>query len=68
MFLFTEEEKNFVEKSQLFYFLLGSMTDKQIIVFRKCLTYICDLSLEERELLFTRIDTVLDETGRKIIT
>jgi len=66
--LFTGEEKEFIETSQLFYKLLDSMTDAQILVFRECLTYICDLSPEERELLITRINTVLEEMGRNKVS
>ena len=54
--MFTEEERNFIEKDPEFCRLLQTMRKEELTVFRELVTYICDLSHEERKMFFVRID------------
>ena len=65
--MFTGEEMDFIMKDQRFYQFLKTMTKPELSAFREILSYICDLSREERELLFARIDEVLSEMGEPAV-
>lgn len=62
--MFTREEKDFIDSSPEFVSLLRNMTDKEISVFTEIITYICDLSQEEREAFCRKVDAELKKMGR----
>lgn len=65
--LFTGEEMDFIMKDQGFYQFLKTMTRPELSAFREIVTYICDLSSEEREMFFARIDEALAEMGEPAV-
>lgn len=62
--MFTREEKDFIDSSPEFVGLLKSMNDKELSAFAEIVTYICDLSQEEKTAFLARIDSELKKMGR----
>lgn len=62
--MFTGEELYFIKHSPEFVSLLSSFTDDQLYAFRELITYICDLTPEERTMFYERVDAELLKMGR----
>ena len=62
--MFTKEEKDFIDSSPEFIRLLRSMNDKELSAFAEIVTYICELTPDEKTAFFARIDSELKKMGR----
>ena len=62
--MFTREEKDFIDSSPEFVSLLRNMTDNEISAFTEIITYICDLSQEEKEAFCRKVDSELKKMER----
>lgn len=62
--MFTKEEQRFIDENPEFVKILKSMSQKEISAFTEIVTIICDLSQEEKESFYKKIDAELRKMGK----
>ena len=65
--MFTGEEREFIKNDPDFYRFLKTMSRDELSAFREIVSYICDLSPDERKMFFARVDEALADMGEPAV-